>query len=109
MKGCLQTAMFDRYQRNMGIDDLVVSIYSKGISTRKMAEILEELFHNKYSMSTISRITDITVPRVYVGERDCHFLVDKRCVIVVKIIRRVYASSKYTSIRIMIAFLLNKK
>jgi transposase-like protein len=32
--------MFDRYQRNMGIDDLVVSMYSKGISTRKMAEIL---------------------------------------------------------------------
>ena len=37
------TAIFDRYQRNAGIDDLVVSLYSKGISTRKMAEILEEL------------------------------------------------------------------
>lgn len=59
-----QTAMFDRYQRNIGIDDLVVSMYSKGISTRKMAEILEELFHNKYSKSTISRITDITVPEI---------------------------------------------
>ena len=59
-----QTALFDRYQRNVGIDDLVVSMYSKGISTRKMAEILEELFHNKYSKSTISRITDITVPEI---------------------------------------------
>ena len=59
-----QTALFDRYQRNIGIDDLVVSMYSKGISTRKMAEILEELFHNKYSKSTISRITDITVPEI---------------------------------------------
>ena len=29
-----------------------------------MAEILEELFHNKYSKSTISRITDITVPEI---------------------------------------------
>ena len=58
------TAIFDRYQRNVGIDDLVVSMYSKGISTRKMAEILEELFHNKYSKSTISRITDITVPEI---------------------------------------------
>jgi DNA replication protein DnaC len=28
-------------------------MYSKGISTRKMAEILEELFHNRYSRSTI--------------------------------------------------------
>ena len=59
-----QTALFDRYQRNVGIDDLVVSMYSKGISTRKMAEILEELFHNRYSKSTISRITDITVPEI---------------------------------------------
>ena len=59
-----QTALFERYQRNIGIDDLVVSMYSKGISTRKMAEILEELFHNRYSRSTTSRITDITVPEI---------------------------------------------
>ena len=59
-----QTALFDKYQRNVGIDDLVVSMYSKGVSTRKMAEILEELFHNRYSKSTISRITDITVPEI---------------------------------------------
>ena len=59
-----QTALFDRYQRNVGIDDLVVSMYSKGVSTRKMAEILEEIFHNKYSKSTVSRITDITVPEI---------------------------------------------
>ena len=29
-----------------------------------MAEILEELFHNRYSRSTISRITGITVPEI---------------------------------------------
>ena len=39
-------------------------MYSKGISTRKMAEILEEIFHNKYGRSTISRITEITVPEI---------------------------------------------
>ena len=43
-----QTALFQRYERNIGIDDLVISMYSKGVSTRKMAEILEELFHNRY-------------------------------------------------------------
>ena len=59
-----QTALFERYQRNVGIEDIVVSMYSKGISTRKMAEILEELLHNKYSKSTISRITEITVPEI---------------------------------------------
>jgi putative transposase len=59
-----QTALFEPYDRNIGIDDLVVSMYSKGVSTRKMAEILEEIFHNKYSKSTISRITDITIPEI---------------------------------------------
>ncbi|WP_394295367.1 hypothetical protein [Thermoplasma acidophilum] len=29
-----------------------------------MAEILEELLHSKYSRSTISRITDITLPEI---------------------------------------------
>ena len=29
-----------------------------------MAKILEELLHNKYSRSTISRITDIPVPEI---------------------------------------------
>jgi putative transposase len=59
-----QTALFQRYERTIGIDDLVISMYSKGVSTRKMAEILEELFHNRYIPSTISRITDITVPEI---------------------------------------------
>ena len=59
-----KTALFEPYQRNIGIYDLVVSMYSKGISTRKMAEILEELFHNKYSKSAVSRITEIAVPEI---------------------------------------------
>jgi transposase-like protein len=59
-----QTALFDKYQCNIKIDDLVVSMYSKSVSTKKMAEILEELFHNKYNKSTISRLTDITVPEI---------------------------------------------
>ena len=59
-----QTALFERYQRNVGLDDLVVSMYSKGISTRKMTEILEELLHNRYSRSIISGITDITLPEI---------------------------------------------
>ena len=56
--------MFGQYQRFIGIEDLILSMYSKGISTRKMAEILDEVFHSKYSRSTISRITDITVPKI---------------------------------------------
>ena len=52
-----QITLFEPYERNKGIDDLVVSLYSEGITTRKMAEILEEIFQNRYSKSTISRIT----------------------------------------------------
>lgn len=44
--------------------DLILSMYSKGISTRKMAEILDEVFHSKYSRSTISRITDIALSEI---------------------------------------------
>jgi transposase-like protein len=39
-------------------------MYSKGVSTRRMVEILEELFHNRHGRSTVSRITDITVPEI---------------------------------------------
>ncbi len=39
-------------------------MYSKGVPTRKMTEVLEELFHNRYSESTISRIIAITVPEI---------------------------------------------
>lgn len=53
-----------QYQRNNGIEYLVLSMYSKGISTRTMAEILDGIFHSKYSRSTISRIIDITLPEI---------------------------------------------
>lgn len=59
-----QTAFLDRYKRIARIDDLVVSRYSKVVSTSKMAEILEKLFHNKYSKSTILRITEIKVHEI---------------------------------------------
>jgi transposase-like protein len=39
-------------------------MYSKGISAWKMDEILEELFNNKYSKSTISGIKVITGPEI---------------------------------------------
>jgi len=39
-------------------------MYSKGVSTKKMAEIFEGLFYNRYSRSTISGITDITLPEI---------------------------------------------
>ncbi|MGP6293821.1 transposase [Caldiplasma sukawensis] len=39
-----QTALIEKYQRNAGITDFVLSMYSKKISKRDMAEIIEQCF-----------------------------------------------------------------
>ena len=59
-----QTTLFKTYQRNVGIETLLYPCTRRGISTRKMAEILEEPFPNKYGKSRFSRITDITVAKI---------------------------------------------
>jgi len=63
-EGRFRTALFDPYARSIGIDELIISLYSKGISNRKMSEILESIFQNRYSRSPISRITEITIEEV---------------------------------------------
>ena len=63
-EGKFRTALFDPYARPIGIGELIISLYSKGISTRKMSEILESIFQNRYSRSSISRITEITIEEV---------------------------------------------
>ena len=59
------TQVIDPYSRSIGIEDLIVSMYSNGISTRRIAGIMEDILGNKYSKSTISRITDLTMEEVY--------------------------------------------
>jgi len=63
-EGKFRTGIFNPYARSIGIDELIISLYSKGISTRKMSEILESIFQNRYSRSSISRITEITIEEV---------------------------------------------
>ncbi len=63
-EGKFITGIFNPYARSIGIDELIISLYSKGISTRKMSEILESIFQNRYSRSSISRITEITIEEV---------------------------------------------
>jgi putative transposase len=59
------TKVIEPYNRSIGIEDLIVSMYSNGISTRRIAGIMEDILGNKYSKSTISRITDLTIEEVY--------------------------------------------
>jgi Transposase, Mutator family. len=47
--------------RSNGIDELIISLYSKNeLSTKKVSEILKTIFQNSYSRSRISIITEIT-------------------------------------------------
>ena len=59
------TKVIEPYNRSIGMEDLIVSMYSNGISTRRIAGILEDILGNKYSKSTISRITELTMEEVY--------------------------------------------
>ncbi|AGO60731.1 IS256-like element ISFac8 family transposase [Ferroplasma acidarmanus] len=59
------TQVIEPYNRSIGMEDLIVSMYSNGISTRRIAGIMEDILGNKYSKSTISRITDLTIEEVY--------------------------------------------
>ena len=59
------TQVIEPYNRSIGMEDLIVSMYSNGISTRRIAGIMEDILGNKYSKSTVSRITDLTMEEVY--------------------------------------------
>ena len=62
--GPFQTAVFESYSRSIGVDELILALYSKGISTRKSSEIMHTIFQNPYSKSTISTITETTLQEV---------------------------------------------
>ena len=58
------TQIIEPYNRSIGMEDLIVSMYSNGISTRRIAGIMEDILGNKYSKSTISRITEMSMEEV---------------------------------------------
>ena len=58
------TALFNKYDRSIGMEDLVISMYANGISTRRISEILEDVMRDKYSPSAVSRITDVTLEEI---------------------------------------------
>ena len=60
-EGTFRTQIFHPYQLYTGIEDFIAAMYAKVMSTGKIGDILEELFHDSYSRSTISRITDVLV------------------------------------------------
>ena len=63
-EGSFQTAAFEPYSRSIRIDELILALYPKGISTRNSAEIMQTIFQNRYSKSTVSAITEATLEEV---------------------------------------------
>ncbi|NIK11771.1 IS256 family transposase [Alkalibacillus almallahensis] len=61
-EGCFQTALFDPYQRReRWLGETIIEMYSKGVSTREIAQFIERMLGDSYSASTISNITDVVV------------------------------------------------
>ena len=64
-EGNFSPALFNPYQRRTGqLESMVIKMYSHGMSTRKIADLLEDMYGNHYSSSTVSRITDLALEEV---------------------------------------------
>lgn len=57
--GGFQPSFIERYQRRaLDIDELIISLYQSGVSTRKIAKILEKFYGAHASPALISSVTD---------------------------------------------------
>lgn len=53
-----QNALFDPYARRTdSLETTIIQLYSKGISTREIANLIEKMYGNHYSPTTISNIS----------------------------------------------------
>ncbi|MFB6290218.1 MAG: IS256 family transposase, partial [Candidatus Bipolaricaulia bacterium] len=64
-EGNFSPALFEPYRRRVGqLESMVIKMYSHGMSTRKIADLLEDMYGDHYSSSTVSRITDLALEEV---------------------------------------------
>lgn len=62
-KGEFKPQIIPKYQRNVsGIEEKVIALYARGISTRDISEQIEELYGFSLSPEMVSRITDRIAP-----------------------------------------------
>lgn len=63
--GAFQTQTFAPYQRREDwLEELVIELYTRGVSTREVAGLLEHLYGSAYSPATVSRITEIAAEEI---------------------------------------------
>jgi transposase-like protein len=51
-------------RRDDWLENLIIRMYARGVSTREIASLIETLYGNAYSPTTISNITDVAVEEI---------------------------------------------
>lgn len=63
--GEFQQKLIEPYKRRDGwLEDMIINMYSKGVSTREIGAIIERLYGNHYSPQTVSNITDVALEEI---------------------------------------------
>ncbi|WP_018248291.1 IS256 family transposase [Orenia marismortui] len=63
--GEFNTALFQPHQtRDQLLEEMIVMMYARGLSTRDIADVIEKMYGHHYSPSTISNITDIAIEEI---------------------------------------------
>ncbi len=64
-EGRFKTKLIEPYRRrDINLEDLILGMFASGMSTRAVASALESVFELKYSPSTISEISKITLEEI---------------------------------------------
>lgn len=63
--GEFEQQLIPPYKRRDGwLEDMVIQLYANGVSTREIGTIIEKLYKNSYSPTTISNITDVAIEEI---------------------------------------------
>jgi len=64
-KGEFEPKIIPKYQRNVsGIEEKIISLYARGMSTRDIEEQIREIYGISISAEMVSKITDLIVPEI---------------------------------------------
>lgn len=64
-EGKFKTKLIEPYKRrDISLEELILGMFSSGMGTRAVADALETVFELKYSPSTISQISEITIEEI---------------------------------------------
>jgi transposase-like protein len=60
-----QTALFEPYKRRDDwLEQTVIQMYARGLSTRDIADLIEKMYGQKYSATSVSNLTDIALKEI---------------------------------------------